>query len=318
MLNKKEKILIIGFGKIGQRHYKNLLSLGYKNISVYDVDKVKLKKLEVKFVENFNKKILDQFDIAFVCNPTHLHIKTALQCAKAGCDIFIEKPLSSSLRSIKDLKKICAQKKLVAMIGCNMRFHPCLSFIKKYLKSKKLGKVYSIYHEFGENLTNWRSVKDYKKSYAAGKNYGGGIILDDIHEFDLLFWLNDFFGVKKSFFVCNNSGAFNLSIEDNCVASFEFKNNVLGSVRCDYLQKKYSRTCKIVGSKGVIEWDFNENIVWLHSYNKSKKLLSVKKYNTNAMYVHEIDYFLKSVNDRRNPMNNITEAESVLKYCVKR
>ena len=38
-MNKKSKILIIGFGSIGQRHYKNLKKLGYKNLYVFDTNK---------------------------------------------------------------------------------------------------------------------------------------------------------------------------------------------------------------------------------------------------------------------------------------
>ena len=32
-MNKKVKILIIGFGSIGRRHFNNLVKLGYNNIS---------------------------------------------------------------------------------------------------------------------------------------------------------------------------------------------------------------------------------------------------------------------------------------------
>ena len=38
-MNKKSKILIIGFGSIGQRHYRNLKTLGYNNLYIFDINK---------------------------------------------------------------------------------------------------------------------------------------------------------------------------------------------------------------------------------------------------------------------------------------
>ena len=75
-----------GLGKIGQRHYKNLLSLGYKNVFGWDVDKQKTKNIQTPGPDT-------KFDIVLICNPTHLHVKTALQYARQGSDIFIEKTI---------------------------------------------------------------------------------------------------------------------------------------------------------------------------------------------------------------------------------
>jgi len=136
------------------------------------------------------------------------------------------------------------------MIGCNMRFYPCLKFIKSYLTKKKLGKVYAINHECGYYLPNWRPGTDYRKNFAAHKSMGGGIILDDIHEFDLLFWLNDFAPVKDSKFIYDRLGSLKIDTEDFSIASFKFANKVLGSVQSDYLQQSRTRTCKVIGQLG--------------------------------------------------------------------
>ena len=85
---------------------------------------------------------------------------------------------------------------------------------------------------------------------------------------------------------------------------------------CDYLQKKYSRNCKIVGKEGNLEWDFNENIVWLHSKNGSKKLFSLNKYDYNNMYIDEVKYFFDCINKKKKVANDIKIAARILKYCV--
>ncbi len=315
MLPKDTNIIIIGFGRIGQRHYANLVSLGYTNVFVHDVDQKKIATLRAKKIEKLTAKELQSFDVACICTPTHLHVKTALLCARSGCHIFIEKPLSHSLSQLTQLQKICVQHKVRCMVGCNMRFHPCIQYIKQYIEAKKLGNIYSIHHEFGENLLQWRTAADYNKSYT---KKSGGIVLDDIHEFDLLFWLNSFSKVKKSQFICNTSGAFPISVEDNCIASFSFANNVLGSVRCDYLQQQYTRTCKIVGEKGTLTWNMNENIVWLHTQKKNKQLFKASSNNVNDMYVDEMRYFLQCIASKQTPMNGIIEAKKILELCIKK
>lgn len=318
-MNKKIKILIIGFGSIGQRHYRNLLSLGYKNVWVYDVDARKTQKYKnTKTINNVSQKVLKQFDVVFVCNPNYLHIKSALLAARAGCHLFIEKPLSHSLAGVDKLIKICEQRKLVNLVACNMRFHPGLKFIKNYLAKKKLGKVYRIQHECGYNLAYWRPGTDYRKNYAAKKSMGGGIILDDIHEFDLLFWLNNFEPAEESSFVYNKASDLQIETEDNCLAGFKFKNKVLGAVSCDYLQQKYSRNCKVVGEKGSLAWDWQENVVWLHTKDKSKKMLVIKNYDLNQMYVEEMKYFFKCLDRKQKTFNDIKIARQVLKHCVER
>jgi len=314
MLNKK--IIIIGFGSIGQRHYKNLLILGFRDVYVFDSDKAKTKGK--KTIKNANAQELKKFDTAFICSPNHLHIKHALACAKSGCDIFIEKPLSISMDKISMLEKECKKSGLINMVACNMRFHPCLKFIKKYLDSKKLGKVYSIYHETGNYLPNWRKGQDYRKNYATKKRLGGGIIFDAIHEFDLLFWLNNFSEPEESKFIFDKLSNLKIETEDLCNAIFKFKNKIVGSVHCDYLQKTYSRSCKIIGEKGNLEWDFNENIVWLLDEKSKKKLFLIKNYDINKMYIDEIKYFFDCINKRKNTFNDVKIAQKVLKYCVNR
>src|SRR3989344_7698673 len=258
-IDKKTKIVVIGFGSIGQKHYKNLLALGYNNVFVYDVDKGKI-AAGVKTLLVLDEKKIKGFDVAFICNPTSEHIKTVTVCARAGCHLFIEKPLSHNLSGIADLAKICREKKLIVLIGCNMRFHPCLRFIKDYLTVGKLGKVWSIRHEFGHYLPAWRPGQDYKKNYAAKKESGGGIILDDIHEFDLLFWLADS-KVVESKMISNKTSDLKIETEDQAVGIFLFENRIIGSVFSDYLSKKYLRQCFISGEKGNLSWDFNKNEV---------------------------------------------------------
>lgn len=312
------RILIIGFGSIGKRHYNNLTTLGYRKISIFEPDEKQIKGFNFDRINKLSIKLLSDFNLVFICTPNNLHIKQAIIAAKAGCNLFIEKPLSHNLQRIAELDNICQKKHLVTMVGCNLRFHPCLEFIKKYLSDNKLGKIHSIFLEFGYYLPYWRLDQDYRKNYAAKKQSGGGIILDDIHEFDLLFWFNGFNRVLDSKFIYNNSGKLQIETEDNCLASFSFANKVLGLVKCDYLQKAYSRHCKIVGENGNLTWNFKENIVRFENEKSQKKLFQIKNYDFNDSYINELKYFFSCIEKKAVTFNNISMAEKTLNFCVEK
>jgi predicted dehydrogenase len=317
--DKQASIVIIGFGSIGRRHYGNLLDFGYENITVFDPSQGAFAQYSgIRKLEKLSEEELKKFGVAFVCSPNNLHINHAIMCARAGCHVFIEKPLSHNLKDIGKLIDILKRNKTINMVACNMRFHPCLNFIKNYLDKGEMGKIFSIKHEFGYYLPDWRPAGDYTKGYAAKKATGGGIILDDIHEFDLLFWLNNFEKVEKSKFIFEKASDLEIQTEDICLASFKFKNKILGLASCDYLQRKYSRSCKIVGERGNLKWDFNENIVRFESKEGDKKLFEAADYKINQMYIDEVKYFFECLKKNRQTFNGVQAAFGLLKYCVER
>ena len=65
-------------------------------------------------------------DAAFICNPSSLHLPMALACVAAGCDLFIEKPLSDNLQGVDRLLEAVHSQHRVAMVGHQLRFHPCV------------------------------------------------------------------------------------------------------------------------------------------------------------------------------------------------
>jgi predicted dehydrogenase len=312
------KILIIGYGSIGKRHYRNLNTIGGHEVGVFDVNKKALEEAGVSIVEELNEENLSKFDVAFICTPNHLHIDIAQKCADAGVNLFIEKPLSHTLENTEKLLKTCEEKGLVHMVACDMRFDPCLMFIKEQIKAGKIGKVHSIRHEYGYYLPYWRPNIDYRNNYAGKPEQGGGIILDDIHEFDLLFWLNDFNKVDDHKLIFDKISDLELGTEDMCIGSFKFSNGVMGLVITDYLQQELARNCKVVGEKGNLSWDLHQSSVWFANKEGREELFNVEGYDDNQPYIDEVNYFLNCVKDKERTFNGIDRAMGLLNYCVVR
>jgi len=138
---------LCGIGSIGQRHYKNLRALGHE-VAIFRsgksteyntafLEKFFTGQAKSKPVQEFNdfNDALAQFkhDSVFVTNPNAEHLSLSLQAARAGKHLFIEKPVATTLDGIDELQELVTRKKLVAMVGYNLRLHPLLKKMKEPL-----------------------------------------------------------------------------------------------------------------------------------------------------------------------------------------
>ena len=183
------KVLIVGTGSIGTRHKNNFSKL-INNVSYYSYR-------EDQRIANYNSEeispklenLIKEANAVVIANRTDLHLKVALLSAKLGKDILIEKPISFNLIGIEELKRTCKKNKLILESGCMLRFHPNLRWLKAFLHKNELGSLQYIRSSVGQFLPDWRPDRDYLQGYAAKKKWGGGVVLDLIHEIDLLLWL---------------------------------------------------------------------------------------------------------------------------------
>ena len=300
------KVALIGYGSIGKRHVSNLLQMSDIEIVICTKQKIKNPSTKkIKIVKCISDCIKEKPDIGIISNESSYHLKVATKLANAGVDLFIEKPLSSSLVGTKELLGIIRKNKLITQMGCQLRFHKCIKEIKQLISSQKLGKIISVRAECGSFLPDWHPSEDYRNSYAAKKELGGGVILTNIHEIDYLYW---FFGeITEVFSIAKNSRSLKISVDDFAVGILKFKNNIIGEIHLDYLQKPENRNCKIIGTKGTLVWESKTNVVkWFD--NKNKKWVKVFKWNNydrNLMFKEEINHFINCVNERRKSINPI-------------
>jgi len=303
---KKTNIIICGAGSIGIRHAKNLISLGYKNIIFFTKrKKLVIGNLKFKTFSNLNEALyLYKPRIAFVTNETSKHIKSAIECSKIGAHLFIEKPLTHNKKRVQELLKSIKQKKIVNMVGYMMRFHPGIKIIKDMITSRKLGEVYHFNSEWGEYLPNWHPKENFRKSYAAVKNKGGGALLTLSHDIDLIQY---FFGKIKNINKYKSKLGLKINAETSADIMIKFDKNISGFIHVDYLQKRTSRYLKIIGTKLIIEFYFLKNILFIDNGLKIKKI-NFKGFKRNDLFISEIKYFLIRCKNKRQCSPSIEES----------
>lgn len=300
------KIVVVGYGSIGKRHVTNLLTIPNTKILICTKQKIRNPSPKrIKIFDSISSCIKEKPDIGIIANESSFHISVAMKLAKAGIDLFIEKPLSNSLKDTKKLLEIIRNKRIITQMGCQLRFHKCIKEIKKIVSSNKIGKVISVRAECGSFLPDWHPHEDYRKSYAARFELGGGVVLTNIHEIDYLYWL--FGEVREVFSVTGKYSNLKISADDISVGILKFKNNIIAELHLDYFQKPDFRSCKIIGTKGTLFWDSDTNIVSLHDNQKNKwiKVLKWSKYDRNLMFKEELVHFLDCVKKRKTTINPV-------------
>ena len=313
------RFLVIGCRSIGMRHIDNLRRLGVDGLTVFDISEERRnrahQKYEVHPFDSLEEALESGTDVAIVATPTHLHIPMALQAARAGCHLFIEKPLSHTDQGIDELVEIVKRNHLVTMVACNIRFHYGPLTIKRLLEKRAIGKVISASIEFGQYLPDWVPSQNYRQRYSAHTSMGGGIVLDSIHEIDYARWL---FGEVNEVF-CYGGKLSNLDIdsEDSANILMKFDAGFSAMIHLDYIQRDYARSCKIIGDEGTILWDFTTPLRWFSTHTKKWNIVeSPEGYGINNMYLEEMQHYLNCLDQNKKPAFDVEQATQVTRLAL--
>ena len=309
------KFLVIGCGSIGQRHIKNLLTVGESNIEIYDSNHHLSKKVGKSFkVRTLDRLEFNEPDCTLICTPPSSHIKLANMSLKNGSHVFVEKPLSDTLSGINELAKISKDKSLQVFVGYTFRFDLGLVKIKQLLSQKIIGNILSFDAYEGWYLPKWRPWQDHTKSYTGSKKLGGGIILDGSHEINYLQWLGG--RINQVFSYYNSTPKLKVKTEGIAEILVLFQSNAIGRVHLDFVNPVYNRHCEIIGDEGSIKWSFEEKTIQIQK-NKQNKPKKIKYGNdTNKMYLDEIKYVVECINGKKDNLINLNEAKKTLEISL--
>lgn len=290
------KFLIVGLGSIGRRHFSNLFSLGKKDLLLYRTHKATLPDIDfgdIPCFSDLDAALALKPDGVIVANPTALHLEVAMAAARAGAALLIEKPVSDSLVGLGDLQSALAQSGKPAMVGFHFRFHPVLNKIKTLLESGQLGKPLSARAHWGEYLPGWHPWEDYRRSYAARADLGGGVVNTLSHPLDYLRWL---LGEVESVSAWTGKlSQLELDVEDHADILFRFTGGEAASVHLDYYQRPPSHTLEITCEGGRISWDnaSGEARVFHAQSGATDVLVPPEGFERNQMFLDEMATFVR-------------------------
>jgi glutamate-1-semialdehyde aminotransferase/spore coat polysaccharide biosynthesis protein SpsF (cytidylyltransferase family)/predicted dehydrogenase len=310
------RALVVGCGSIGRRHAKNLKTLGVRNLALCDSNPQALeecsKTVQAELFADY-ASALAKFkpDFVLICTPPVYHVDEALAALQAQAHVFIEKPLSHESSGIEALITEARRRDRSVQIGYNLRFHPGLQILKDLIDSGKIGRVLWLHVEAGQYLPDWRPWQNYRESYSARHELGGGIILDGSHELDYICWLLG----RPNEVSCRaeHLSSLEVNVEDSAWIYLAFPERRRAELHLDFVQRAYTRTCKVVGETGTAQWDFtSQEVRWFSADDPGWKSIPYV-FEANDMYVAEMNHFLESLGSGTGPLVDLEQGRDVIK-----
>jgi len=238
------------------------------------------------------------YDAAFICTPTSHHVEDLLLLLqhKVEC-IYIEKPVSHTTEGILQIISLAASYKNNIVVGYDLHFDPGIQKTFQLLQQNIIGNTVSVNAFVGQYLPQWRPYEDHRKGMSAKKETGGGVLLDLVHEFDYLCWLNGPVTTAAGFYT--NSGALEIETEETAEVLLKFANNSIGTVHLDYLQQKLIRYCIITGTHGTVTCNLAEkNVSWVTA-SGNNGAFTYADFDRNERFMQIVHTFLTNPADHR-------------------
>lgn len=290
------KFMIAGLGSIGRRHLRNLVALGERDILLYRTHQSTLPDQELAGFateKDLAEALAQKPDAVIVANPTACHLDVALPAAQAGCHLLLEKPISDTLDDrVAELQEAVDSQGLKVLVGFQFRFHPTLMQVHDLIQSESLGRPLSFRVHWGEYLPGWHPWEDYRQSYAARKDLGGGVVNTLSHPLDYVRWL---FGEVASLSgTTAHVSDLELDVEDVAEITLGFESGVVGSVHLDYFQRPPEHTLAINFERGMVRWDNSDGAAQVYRVEdeRCETLSPPEGFERNQLFMSETAYFL--------------------------
>jgi predicted dehydrogenase len=320
------RFLIAGLGSVGRRHLRNLMALGERDIILYRTFRSTLPNEDLPDLPvetSLEAALAHNPNAVIVANPTAFHLDVAIPAAEMGCHLLLEKPLSNSLDGVEKLRTAIGQAGGEVLVGFQFRFHPGLVKVRQWLLEGRIGRPLSARAVYGEYLPQMHPWEDYRRSYSAREELGGGVILTLCHPLDYFRW---FLGeVEDIWSFSGRLNDFEITVEDTAEIGIRFKNGVIGSIHLDYNQRPASHRLEIVGTEGTLRWDNADGSALAYTPGSESQgdenagtwefYSPPEAFARNDMFLAEMRHFLSVVRGENEPICTLLDGMHALELA---
>ncbi len=302
------KVCFVGIGSIAKRHIRNLHEICEDSGMELTIDALRRPGGNgnnpdyISHVYHSHKDMPKDYDVIFITNPTEYHADALIQLHDNAKHFFIEKPITS-VSTIDNLKGFVPRPDSVYYVACPMRYTNVIEYLKKEINPSEVYSVRSISSSY---LPDWRPGVDYRNTYSAHKDMGGGVAIDLIHEWDYLSYL---FGTPvevKSFI--GKVSDLEIDSDDYAIYIARYK-NMIAELHLDYFGRQTLRTVELYTKDETIVGYLETGEI---HYLKSGKVVNLGE-ERDDYQKKELQTFLDAINGRQSVHNDIGEAIRILK-----
>ena len=252
---KNYKVAILGCGKVAHLHAKAIDNLPNATLSAvwsrtHATAETFAGLYGAKPCGDIQTMIRENgIDLVVVCNPHPFHREVAVEAARAGAHVLVEKPLASTLNDCDAIIDACMLAGVRLGVISQRRWYAPVQRIRKAIDDGKIGAPV-----LGTvNMLGWRDKAYYDADAWRGTwdMEGGGVLVNQApHQLDILLWYmgeaDEVYGLWR------NLNHPYIEVDDTAVAIVKFKNGGIGNIVVSNAQKPgiYGKV-QIHGSNGA-------------------------------------------------------------------
>ena len=302
------RIAVLGQGSIGRRHTEIALALGHE-LSVYDPDP-SAEPPPSAHVAGSVRECLEGAEAAIVASPSSAHVAHARAAIELGVPVLVEKPLALDAAHAAELDFLARERGTMLSVAMNLREHPGVRALSALVSDGAVGNILRASAWCGSWLPDWRPASDYRKSYSARSELGGGVLLDvAVHELDYLLWI---VGPARSVSaLARHASELETDVEDVALIAIELVSGGVAEIGVDYLDRSYTRGCRIVGSAGTLHWSWEEQLL-THRDASGTTHRRVVPSDVTPTYRAQLERFLQAVREGARAPVPAASAQQVL------
>lgn len=292
--------LVVGLGSIGRRHAHNLREHTPDARFTFvrhggDGDGFGA-EFGARIVGDLGDALNDPVDLAVVATPSADHIAVLPDLIRRACPVLVEKPVVTTLEECDVVEAALAEAPpAVRAAGFNLRYLRSLRALRAAVIDGRLGAPVRADLVAGQWLPSWRPQSDYRASYSAHQERGGGVELDLCHEIDAARWL--FGDLEVAFSASGRLSGLDLHSNDTSVSVLRGTDGrpPLVTVSLDYVSRPRVRRYEVVLQGGRIVWDL-DGVLEEHTDQGSRTIhVDGAAFDVPSTYVDMIDSVMRSV-----------------------
>lgn len=239
------RVGVIGVGSMGQNHARILSEMGVL-ASVADTvpqsAKTVADRYSVGHFMNYQEILKSDVDAVIVVTPTSTHAKIATDAIRAGKHVLLEKPMSGSSGTLREISELARRQKVVLAGGFTERHNPVVAFAKQSLQAG----------EYGELIT----AATRRVSSMPSRVRDVGVVMDlGVHDIDVVQYVVG--KGAKTVYALGGKGK-DMKYEDHANVLIDFEGGTTGFVEVNWLTPMKVRKLALTCGRNFVEVDYME------------------------------------------------------------
>lgn len=266
--------VILGLGSAGARHLNILKELGIENLGVVRSGLGPTPRPTPNWVHEFHslrEALAEKPEAVIIATPTAFHFGQAAECLSSSIPVFVEKPLATTYAQACELALLAKKNESLLYVGYHLRHDPLVRWIDDLLTSQSLGRPMLLRATWGEYLPDWHPGEDYRKSYAALADQGGGPLLTLSHVLD---YVVGFMGpVERAGFESRSLSNLEIQTPDTVTLNLTHSHGGLSLVELDFWTRPKRHELELRLEQGALSVDFTGGSLEVRLVDASKETL---------------------------------------------